>query len=315
MDKTAVVEGQLDQEAAAFDAAFDTAVEVPPEKIEQEMQPEPEKKPEVPAGEPAAPVAAAPVVNAEVTDDAPFEQKWKTLQGIYRHEKDEWSVEKAKLAQEIEELKQRTPVPETKPEVDEQLKKIMDEMNLTDDEKAQLAEYDTEFDIVSKMEGLKRKTELAKLKIEIREMLDGMKSEFSTQFKPTQEFVQEAIKGREEADYVEHFQSIADAHPDFEKYRDDGSIKGWIEAKPSYLRKGMMEVYSQGSAEQVIELIDDFKKENKITATAENVYSMKKSEKRSALTPPVTKRGAVNASMSVANDFEGAFDEALNKLG
>jgi hypothetical protein len=40
-----------------------------------------------------------------------------------------------------------------------------------------------------------------------------------------------------------------------------------------------------------------------------------KEKKKLDMTPPTSKRGAVNASMAVANDFEGAFEEAVSKIG
>lgn len=304
------------QENKEFDDAFDAALEADPQPdnvdVEEPEKKEPEpKEPEVKKEEPA------PAPPAEVIDDTPFEQKWKTLQGIYRHEKDEWLNEKERLLSELEAAKAAERQPEAKKTDDHGVKELLDSLDLTDEQKAQLAEYDEEFDVVSKMEGLKRKNEMARLKVELQEMLKGFREEFATQQKPVQEFIAETQKDREENEVKRHFQTIENAHPDFAVYRDNESIKKWIESKPGYLRKGLQEIYSTGSADDIVEMLDDFKRENGITASKpENVISMNRAKeaRKQAMTPPVTKRGAVNASMSVATDFDGAFDEAINKL-
>lgn len=251
------------------------------------------------------------------------EQRYKTLQGIYRHEKDEWLNEKERLLSALEAAKTAKPAEQSKTEeteADIKLKELLASLDLTPEQKAQLAEYDEEFDVVSKMEGLKRKSEMARLKVELHEMLQGFKKEFATQLKPAQEFIDETQKSREEAEKNKHFQTIANAHPDYTKYRDDGSIRKWIESKPAYLQKGLIEQYTKGTAEDIVEMLNDFKLENNITGEdpkldPENAdaISRAKAEKKKVLTSPVTKRAAVNAAMAVATDFSGAFDEAIQK--
>jgi hypothetical protein len=62
----------------------------------------------------------------------------------------------------------------------------------------------------------------------------------------------------------EHFDRIKKVHPDFEKYRDDGSLKNWIEKQPAHLRKEMQRVYNEGESNEVIDLYSRFKKANNI---------------------------------------------------
>jgi len=247
--------------------------------------------------------------------DESYEQRWKTLQGIYRHEKDEWAAEKAKIMAEYEEVKSKVPKPaENKEDEHPALKDLLAKLDLTDEQKAQLQEYDEEFDVVSKMEGLKRERAMAKLKAEMLQEIQGFKKEVQTQLEPATKLVKETAENREVAERNSHFQYIRESHPDFEKYRDDGTLLEWIESKPAYMRNAMKVAYTQGSAENVVELLDGFKAENNISTEGSVVRINKaKADRKAALTPPTTRRSAVNASMGVAEDFESAFAEALNK--
>ncbi len=62
----------------------------------------------------------------------------------------------------------------------------------------------------------------------------------------------------------EHFDRIRRAHPAFGKYRDDGSLKKWIEKQPAHLREEMQRVYNEGDSDAVIVLFNQFKKANNI---------------------------------------------------
>lgn len=299
-------EGNQEATNDVFDEAFSKAEveDITPkmdEKKEEEAAasiPEKPEKPEQKDGE----------------SDEAYEQRWRTLQGIYRHEKDEWKERENKLVAELEEVKKQIPQSaENKEEGDSGLKDLLAKLNLTDDQKAQLQEYDQEFDIVSKMEGLKREQAIAKLKSEMLETMNGFKKEFQAQLEPAANLVKETAVNREEAAKNAHFQYIREKHSDFEEHRDSGAILQWIETKPKYLQKAMKESYSQGTAEDIVELLDGFKEENNIAKGKVIPFNKAKEERKQALTPPTTRRGAVNASMSAAADFEGAFDEALNR--
>lgn len=315
--------GNQDTSAEVFSEAFDKAEDITPitpviteTKVEEKP---PEDKPVVAAGElppedkPKSLPSKTPQQPGE--SDEAYEQRWRTLQGIYRHEKDEWKTEKEKITAELEELRQKVPKPaEDKDEGDSGLKELLSKLDLTPEQKAQLEEYDQEFDIVSKMEGLKRDKAIVKLKAEMLETMNGFRKEFQTQLEPATNLVKETAANREEADKDAHFKHIRENHSDFEVYRDNGAIVAWIETKPVYQQKAMKLAYSQGTAEDIVELLDGFKEENNIEKKGAVINIDKaKSERKAALTPPVTRRGAVNASMAVASDFDGAFDEALNR--
>ena len=56
-----------------------------------------------------------------------------------------------------------------------------------------------------------------------------------------------------------HFSTIATAHPDFESVVVSKEMNDWIEKQPSFLRPGFRAVIEQGTAPQVVELLDAYK--------------------------------------------------------
>jgi len=237
-------------------------------------------------------------------DEETFQQRYKTLQGIHKHDKEAWEAKEALLLKQIAEK-------EVKKEA-ENLSKEMSDVDLTPEEKAQLAEYEQDFDVVSKMEGLKRKKELAALRKEV----EAWKKEVLDQLKPTQELLKETKEHNEIRSREDHFNAIRGAHPDFETHRDSGAIKKWIETKPKYLQEALMKTYQGGSTEEVIEFLHDFKTENNIKPDTDSKVvdiNKKKLEKKEAMEAVVTRRGAVHTGGAVSTDFDGAFDEAANK--
>ena len=84
----------------------------------------------------------------------------------------------------------------------------------------------------------------------------------------------------------------------------------------------MKATYSEGAAEDVIELITDFKTENGLLENnqndqshADNLIDMekRKAEKKQNLAAVITKRGSVDAGKGRADDFDSAFNEALKQ--
>jgi hypothetical protein len=288
------------------------------------------------------PVVETPsVVTSPATEQQPgetdekYEQRYKTLQGIHKHDRETWETEKAKLLSDLEEAKKPKTPEKPIPETTEEKKIVADAFidSLTEEQKEQLAVYEQDFDVVSKMEGIKRKVELGKLRKEMMDTFDIWKKEFVTKLTETEtnltSRIAPAVKLAEDSDQEAHFSMIRDGyvredgtevlgHADFEKYRDDGSLMTWIESKPKYLQSALKEAYSKGAAVDVIDLLTDFKKESNIPLTplpsAEVIpIDSKKAAKKQALTTVTTRRGAVNPSVAVVDDFEGAFDEALHK--
>ena len=258
-----------------------------------------------------------------------FEQRYKTLQGIHKHDKETWGEEKARLLTELEEAK-KPKAPEAMPsstlEEKEQKKAFID--SLTDEQKEQLEEYDREFDLVSKMEGIKRSIELNKLRQEIEEWKSEVLSKLTEQETQFTEKLTPALTMAEEIEQKNHFNLIrtgyvlengtkVQGHDDFEKYRDDGSLLAWIESKPKYLQPALMSTYSNGAAIDVIDLITDFKRDNniKLDALSENIIPINatKEAKKQALSSVTSGRVSVNPSVADNSDYDSAWNDAIRK--
>lgn len=293
-DTAAGIDTTADQPAAAASA------ENPPDSAKSKEGDDPPKPAEKP--------------DEKDENSETFKQRWSTLQGIHKRDKDEWEKEKATLAAQLEEAK-KPKAPENAAKPDE--KKSEDDIAdlLTEEEKKQLAEYEKDFATVTNMEGLKRKVEITRLEKKfdkfIKDILEKV-TEHGAQIGP---IAQRVVRDTE----AEHFDTIKDKHNDFEKYRDDGSILGWINEKPAYMRPSLLEAYNNGTAQDVIDLVSDFKKEKNISTVATTDTSKvtdlnsKKEERRQALADVSTRRAAVNSSQAISEDFESAFDEALAK--
>jgi len=276
--------------------------EVPPEKPVEEIPP--------------PPPPPDPSLQKPGESDETYEQRWKTLQGIHKHDKEIWETEKNTMLADLKKAREATPEPPpakpaqpTPEEIVASAAALMDSLT-TPEQKEALKEYEQDFDVVSRMEGIKREAALKKLRQEIDEKLAEIDTKVSARLEPV-------LKKAAESDEEAHFDAIREAHGDYEKYVEDGSIVKWIETKPKYLQPALKQTYGQGSAEDAIDLINDFKRENNIEPPPppDNVIpiSKKKTEKRQALAAVDTRRGAIAIQSAIKDDYEGAFDEALNK--
>lgn len=312
-----------------FGAAFDEKtgadhVEVAAEVPEKPVEPveKPEEKVEKPV-EKEKPVH--PMRDAKPPDETDT-QRYKTLQGIHRHDKEVWEQEKARLLADLEEAKKpKEEKKEVTPEQREKAEAFLD--SLTDEQKAELAAYEEDFDVVSKMEGLKRERELKKLRKEMDDWKKGIEEKLNLAQTNIETKIEPATKMVEEREREAHFSAIRNGyttedgtviqgHGDFEKYVKDGSIVAWIETKPKYMQTALMRTYSKGTPEDAIDLLTDFKRENniEITQASDNVIPIdRKAEKKKALRAVDSRSVAVNSGKGLANDFEGAFEEALAK--
>ena len=309
----------FDKAEEAGDKA-DLSVADDPQNLKEEDKKEPPIKTdaEIAAEAQAAKDAEEASKSTPVDDAAKMEQKYKTLQGIHRHDKETWEQERTRLQADLEEAKKpKTPKEETPKKEETAVSKEFEE-NLTDEQKAILAEYEKDFDLVSKYEGLKREKALKALEKRILKSFEDKSKELEERFLAKVAPLADTLRTTEEK---EHFNLIKSAHPDFETYRDDGSILNWIGTKPKYMQDALKKTYSEGAAEDVVDLITDYKRENNLlpdetnneSSQPSNVVNIKRAEKKKALTAVVGKHGAINIAHATSTDYDSAFDEAINK--
>jgi hypothetical protein len=321
------VPNDLSSMSAEDEKTFDEAFAEEPKKSESEKAPKPkdesvekvvEKQPKE-AEESGKP---APKEESEDKGDPKpedFKQKWKTLQGEFKKVKEENETLKPQLEEmqskiaEIDKLQDGTKKGEAKAEkkkedLAELLLKLYDD--LTPEEKAELSTYDEEFDVVSKSEAKKRAIFAKKMGSYIDQAIEGSNKALLTQLAP---FLMASEKTTEES----HFKAIKSAHEDFEKYRDDGSLKTWIEEQPAYLRKEFQRVYNEGESDEVIDLFSRFKKDNNIGTTDKDDEKKKveQDEKKKKLDKmevvDTGKRAIGSTGVGKATDYDSAFDEAI----
>ncbi|MCE5212499.1 MAG: hypothetical protein LLG40_13230, partial [Deltaproteobacteria bacterium] len=144
---------------------------------------------------------------------------------------------------------------EIKAELVKQLTDLYADLSVED--KAALATYDEEFDTVSKSEAKKREIFAKKMAAFVTDAVENGNKALLSQLAPF-------LLANEQSATENHFKTVKSAHPDFEKYRDDGSLKNWIDTQPAYLKTVLQKVYDSGETEEVIDLYSRFKKENNI---------------------------------------------------
>lgn len=75
--------------------------------------------------------------------------------------------------------------------------------------------------------------------------------------------VQEALsplaKQSEEKAVESHYNAIYTAHPDADSVAESQELQNWIDSQPSFLRNAYSDVFNQGTATQIIEMLDQFK--------------------------------------------------------
>lgn len=224
-----------------------------------------------------------------------LEQKYKTLQGMYNKLAEEKGREQPK-----EEGKGDT----TAPPDYSLLFKDLDE-GLSEELKAELAEYEDEYDHIAKFEGIKRE-QLAKRIIGI---INASFQEFSKQLEPY-------LKVTKETAQSSHYTALIQAHPDFEEIRDD--VKVWIGKQPKYLKEALQKVYRDGDTEDVIAMFQKYKDETGAGKKTTQPKRERNQDRESNLELVKTKEKGIPPANKMAergtgDEFSQAFSEAANK--
>lgn len=129
--------------------------------------------------------------------------------------------------------------------------------------------------------------------------------------------IQPIALSQKELQETQHFSDINAAHKDFEAVHP--KLLPWIETQPGYLQKALKEVYTGGTAGEVIDLVQRYKDASGIVSPkADDVTpapTTKKSEpdpkKVAALAPVDSQRSQVQDKGIDKNNFEAGWDEAI----
>jgi hypothetical protein len=251
-----------------------------------------------------------PETTTTVTDG----EKPKTaeeLAAMLEQERTAFRTELEAVKKQIETLTGTPPKKEEPPETKPADKKTIPETidfndlsDVTEEIKAELSEYEENFDEISKFEGIKRTKALTKLK----DYVDAMIGRVIEIVQPLAETVAENKK-------ASHFDKVAEVHSDYQTIYKSGDMLKWIEEQPTYLQAGFKKVYTSGKTDEVIDLYSRYKKDRGIATTTTTKPDEKKplhvvvKNKSTPIKLADTEKGAGDP-----NDFEGGFSEAISKL-
>lgn len=304
----------------SFDNAFDEAVadeggEKPPtdEAVEPEGEAKEEPTPEEAKSE-EKPVKEEPKEEAKPKEEAEpekseegkpsyddlakqfadLEHKNSTLQGMYNSE-----VKKKAPAEEPKEE------PEEKEEPEADFSGLTEGIGEIDSVKQAKKDYGDDIgkafsDVASHI--------TKNVMSEVTKMVEEKVGKISEVVKPIQE-------GHTAAVLKSHEDEILEAHPDYNTYVDSGELFKFIEAQSGLTATVYREVVENGKAADVIELVKSFRDEKgyveKEPEDSKDEIDTEKLEDMEAVpnkkTPVTGIKGGADE-----NDFDGAFDEAVN---
>jgi hypothetical protein len=117
---------------------------------------------------------------------------------------------------------------------------------------------------------------------------------------------------------VRHNATILEAHPDWKTIYNSGALKTWIEAQPGYLQPRLNEVVDNGSARDIIEMFDSYKrasgKGTKPTSTSAELAEAKKKKAAAMEAVPASSGGPKEGKKKIAkDDFDGAWEDLDKK--
>jgi len=133
------------------------------------------------------------------------------------------------------------------------------------------------------------------------------------EIKPTITQVQETVKSREEQT---HISKIRQAHLDYKDIYQSGALTTWIGHQPKFLQPGLQRVVEEGSAEEIVELFDTYKRSTGRSKKIVNNNGDKATKKRAKSLEAVTHSSSgppKDKKVAEKDDFDGAWAEAVSR--
>jgi len=168
-----------------------------------------------------------------------------------------------------------------------------------------LASYEEEWGDVSKAEALKRRAEY-------RHLVDYVFNEVSQQLAP---IAQNLHVVSERA----HLQDLQSTVGDYDVVRDQ--VVDWVGQQPTYLQDAYKRVITNGTVDEVADLIERYKRESGVRAAQPEPMARKKetelpatTKKAAASLAPVSSKRSVVPQGEDPTDFESAFAAFAGKL-
>ena len=239
----------------------------------------------------------------DIEDPALILQRYKTLQGMYRSQK-----EKIEELQSTPQKEEPIPVvdkeesastqeeqPPAQQEVDTSW--VTDALNSNDE----IKEFAEEFpEIHSVLEG--------SLKTVMERYTQAMSQAFQTLLQQIDQKYQPIASSVTQITEKEKDKAIEAHHSDYSTLIQSQELKDWIDSQPKTLKKAYSEILENGTAEDMVELLNDFKLKTGIKTPQESP------PKKKPKVAPSTKTKAPSSKPPVdMDDFEQAFYEAVKE--
>ena len=251
-------------EEQEFNSAWDEEeapeTETPEEPEEGQAEPESEEQPREEPG-------------GEPEETPEEAQRRKSWEGRLRKREEELRAKE----QELLALQQQEPPKQEEPEIDEddsEWRELVDELGE---------------DLALKVRNQSKKVTQSALQSEIGKVRQEMRQS-----------IEPLTQQQQESQARQHTQTILQAHPDAFDLVQRGEIQAWVEDQPRYLQPAYQQMVEQGSAEDVVDMLDTFKQ------------SRGKAPQRKAPSQAVRSRkgGRVRTAAAPKDDFDAAWDEA-----
>lgn len=299
-------------EEASGDAPAEELVEDTGEPTEEPAEAEGEEPSEEPAPEGEEPAEAEgeeePSEEEPSEGPAPEGEEPTEPPAPAPQEKPQYDAETLRRAQEVlqqrqQQQQQQDPAEQEEPQTPKSWRDMIPE-----DKRGIIDKYEQEWGEVAEAEQLIREAQLQLVKQEVYSELGRA---LAPVFETTQTLKVNA-----------HLDAIRQVHSDLDNIR--GELTDWIETQPEFVRPAYQEVASKGSAQQVIELINQFKQSTGKTGAvpavpASSARTQQPAAKATRQPPAAAKKAmaAAPASRKVEvpgsarpEDFDAAWEEA-----
>lgn len=143
---------------------------------------------------------------------------------------------------------------------------------------------------------------------------EAIKSELSADVSRLVEPIEAQVKPlseRAQAEEVQaHFRAIESKHAGWETTVQSAEFIGWAQNQPAYVRRELARVAQQGSASDVIEVLDDFKRWQQTSARSGTNQDPVRAAQRAALSTVPSRPANGKPKVVDMDDFDAGFNSA-----
>jgi hypothetical protein len=238
------------------------------------------------------PVEEAPIEEAPI-EEAPIEEP----PAAPSESDDDLMARLASLVRRAEPEPTRAPVPEDAQPV------VAEEPIYSDEEQQALAKYAEDWPEIAQGEALRRRSEY-------KQLVDYVFTEIARNLGPVLQTTQTMAQ-------MQHLSQLQTAVPDYGEVRD--RVIDWALQQPPYLKNAYERVIREGTADEVVDLINRYRQETGTARTSAPAAPRatelsSQAKKAAAALAPVSSKRSTNTGSIDPMDFDGAFATFSGKL-